>query len=174
MTVSSRAVMTPRVEDGVVTWRVPLGDGAVPHVALDDCEHYVRWLFDHPDRSDGMNLEVAIDHIPYAALASAFQKVTGQPAQYIDVPADVYFENNGISAEPAGYNADLADPATMSFKENFSRFWTMWSHSAGKKGVITRDYALLDEIHPDRIKTAEEFFERGGAEATGWWSRWSL
>jgi hypothetical protein len=24
------------------------GQGAVPHVALDDCGYYVRWLFDHP------------------------------------------------------------------------------------------------------------------------------
>ncbi|TQN63927.1 NmrA-like family domain-containing protein 1 [Colletotrichum shisoi] len=94
------------VENGVVTWRVPLGDGAVPHVALGDSEHYVRWLFDHPDRSDGMDLEVAIDHIHYADLASAFQKVTGKPAQYIDTPADVYFDHFPISDEPAGYDAD--------------------------------------------------------------------
>lgn len=30
--------MTPRMEDGVLTWRVPLGDAAaVVHVALEDC-----------------------------------------------------------------------------------------------------------------------------------------
>jgi hypothetical protein len=34
------------VEDGVVTWRVPLSEGAVPHVALEDCGYYVRWLFE--------------------------------------------------------------------------------------------------------------------------------
>lgn len=48
----------------------------------------------------------------------------------------------------------------MSFKDNFRGFWTMWRHSGGNKGVIQRDYKLLDEIHPSRIRTAEEFFRR--------------
>ena len=160
MAVSSKTIMTPHVQDGVVTWMVPLGDGAVPHVSLDDCEHYVRWIFDHPERSDGMNLEVAIDHIPYADLAAAFQKVTGKPAQYIDTPMSSYFEHLPISHEPAGYNADPNDPATMTFRENFTGFWTMWRNSGGNKGVIKRDYALLDEIHPNRIRTAGDFFRR--------------
>ena len=34
MAISPLTPMTPAVEDGVVTWRVPLGQGAVPHVAL--------------------------------------------------------------------------------------------------------------------------------------------
>ncbi|KAM0227479.1 hypothetical protein ACHAP5_012173 [Fusarium lateritium] len=160
MTVSSRTIMTPNVQDGVVTWMVPLGDGAVPHVSLDDCEHYGRWLFDNPERSNGLDLEVAIDHIPYADLAAAFQKVTGKPAQYIDVPMSTYFDYIPIANEPAGYNADPNDSATMTFKQNFSGFWTMWKHSGGNNGVIKRDYKLLDEIHPRRIKTAEEFFRR--------------
>jgi hypothetical protein len=160
MAISSQTIMTPRVLDGVVTWMVPLGDGAVPHVSLDDCEYYARWLFDHPERSDGLDLEVAIDHISYADLAAAFQVVTGKPAQYIDVPPSTYFEGVPIANEPAGYNADPKDPASMTFHQNFSGFWTMWRYSGGNKGVITRDYKLLDEIHPKRIKTAEEFFRR--------------
>src|ERR1700739_501960 len=73
---STGALMTPTVEDGVVTWRVPLGEGAVPHVSLGDWGVYVRSLFDHPERANGMDLEVAIDHIAYADLAAAFEKVT--------------------------------------------------------------------------------------------------
>ncbi|KAM0540557.1 hypothetical protein ACHAPJ_013583 [Fusarium lateritium] len=160
MAVSSGTVMTPHVRDGIVTWMVPLGDGAVPHISLDDCEHYARWLFDHPERSNGLDLEVAIDHIPYTDLAAAFQKVTGKPAQYINVPLSTYFDHIPIADEPAGYNADPNDPATMTFKQNFSGFWTMWKHSGGNNGVIKRDYKLMDEIHPQRIKTAEEFFKR--------------
>lgn len=37
MAISSMTPMTPTVEDGVATWRVPLGHGAIPHVALEDC-----------------------------------------------------------------------------------------------------------------------------------------
>jgi NmrA-like family len=158
MVISAGTPMTPTVEDGVLTWRVPLGSGAVPHVALEDCGFYVRWLFDHPERANGMNLEVAIDHIAYADLAAAFEKVTGHPAQYIDTDLEVYWRYGPQSARadrPAGYNADPNDKSTMSTRDNFTGFWNLW-----KYGIVKRDYALLDEIHPNRIKTAEEWFRR--------------
>ena len=49
-------------------------------MSLEDCGYYVRWLFDHPERANGMDLVVAIDHVAYADLAAAFEKVTGDPA----------------------------------------------------------------------------------------------
>jgi hypothetical protein len=158
MAFSSRTPMTPTLEDGVVTWRVPLGEGAVAHVALDDCADYVRWLFDHPERSNGMNLEVAIERVRYAELAAAFERVTGHPAQYIDTSLDDYFGSpdlKAVAGRPAGYSADPEDPATMTFRDNFTGFWNMW-----KEDIIRRDYALLDEIHPKRIRTAEEWLRR--------------
>jgi len=158
MVISPRTPMTPTVEDGVVTWRVPLGGGAVPHVSLEDCGFYVRWLFDHPERANGMNLEVAIDHVGYADLAAAFEKVTGHPAQYIDTDLEAYWSNGPQSARaaaPAGYNADPIDKSTMSVRDNFTGFWNLW-----KYGIVKRDYALLDEIHPNRIRSAEEWFRR--------------
>jgi NmrA-like family len=153
---STGALMTPTVEDGVVTWRVPLGDGAVPHVSLEDCGFYVRWLFDHPERANGMNLEVAIDHIAYGDLAAAFEKVTGHPAAYIDTDLDTYWSygpRSAIADTPAGYNADPNDKSTMSFRDNFTGFWNLW-----KYGIVKRDYSLLDKIHPNRIKSAEQWF----------------
>jgi hypothetical protein len=85
MEILSLTIITPTVEDdGVVTWRVLLGKGSMIHVSLNDCEYYVRWLFDRPERASGIDLEVVIAHIPYAELASAFEKVTGYPARYID------------------------------------------------------------------------------------------
>lgn len=157
MAVSSMTPMTPSIEDGVVTWRVPLGAGAVPHVALEDCGFYARWFFDNPDRANGMNLEVAIEHIPYDKLAAAFQAVTGHPARYIDATLEDYWAGPLKAAAnlPAGYNADPHDKSTMSFRDNFTGFWNIW-----KYGVIQRDYALLDEIHPHRIKTVEEWLRR--------------
>jgi hypothetical protein len=44
LAISPLTPMTPAVEDGVVAWRVPLGEGAVAHVALEDCGYDVRWL----------------------------------------------------------------------------------------------------------------------------------
>lgn len=157
MAISAMTPMSPSVEDGVVTWRVPLGNGAVPHVALEDCGYYARWLFDNPERSDGMNLEVAIEQVNYHELAAAFEKVTGHPARYIDTSLEDYW--NGplkMAAElPAGYNADLADKSTMSFHDNFTGFWNIWKYE-----IIKREYPLLDEIHPNRIKSVEEWLRR--------------
>jgi hypothetical protein len=158
MVISPGTPMTPTVEDGVVTWRVPLGEGAVPHVALEDCGYYVRWLFDHPERANGMDLEVAIEHVTYANLAAAFEKVTGHPAQYIDTNLDTYWRKGPLSGRadvPAGYNADPNDKSTMSVRDNFTGFWNVWKH-----GIVERDYAFLDEIHHNRINTAEEWFRR--------------
>ncbi|OTB17057.1 hypothetical protein K445DRAFT_57596 [Daldinia sp. EC12] len=163
MTLSYNTPMTVHVENGVATWRLPLKDGAVPFVSLDDCGHYVKWLFDHPERANGLDLVVSIDHIGLEELARAFEKVTGHPANAVDVGFDEYFSQvwTGVdSSRPAGYNADPNDPATLSIRQNFSGFWTTFQNSGGNKGVLKRDYKLLDEIHPNRIRSAEEFFRR--------------
>ncbi|KAL1846786.1 hypothetical protein Plec18170_008927 [Paecilomyces lecythidis] len=163
MAIAKGTPMSPTVEDGIVTWRVPLGDGAVVHVSLEDCAYYVRWLFDHADRANGMELEVAIAHIGYDEMAEAFEKVTGHPARFIDVDLDSYWESGPLSAiskAPAGYSADLSDKSTMTVRENFTGFWNMWKFSGGNLGVVRRDYALLDEIFPGRIRSAEQWFRK--------------
>ncbi|RMD42095.1 hypothetical protein DV735_g3059, partial [Chaetothyriales sp. CBS 134920] len=175
MSISKFTIFTPSVEDGIVTWRIPLGDDSgVVHVSLDDCEHYGRWLFDHPERSNGLDLEVAIEHVNYADLAKAFEKVTGHPARYIDTPLDEYWKTGnsaGMANAPSGYNADPKDPASMTFRQNFTGFFNTWKHSGRNQGVIRRDYKLLDEIHPNRIRSAEQFFRieeaRGRAQGLG-------
>jgi len=157
MAFSPFTPMTPRIEEGVVTWRVPLGHGAVVHVSLEDCAYYVRWLFDNTERSVGMDLEVAIEHVRYDELAAAFARVTGHPARYIDTGVHQYFGGplKNAADRPAGYNADPADRSTMSFRDNFTGFWNMWKHD-----IIKRDYQLLDDIHPNRLKSAEQWIRR--------------
>lgn len=140
-----------------------LNQGAVPHVSLEDCEYYVRWLLDHQSEANGMNLEVAIEHVDYHELAKAFTKVTGKPAKYIDTDLETYWKTGPLSAagsRPAGYNADANDVATLTIQENFTGFWNLWKYSGGNKGVVKRDYALLDRIHPNRIKSAEGWFRK--------------
>jgi hypothetical protein len=83
--------------------------------------------------------------------------VTGHPARYIDTSLDAYWNGPLKRAAdlPAGYDADPNDKSTMSFRDNFTGFWNIW-----KYGVVQRDYALLDEIHPDRIRTVEQWLRR--------------
>lgn len=150
--------------DDVLTWRVPLThEGAIPHIALDDCGYYVKWLFEHPDEADGLDLQVAIEHIHYTDLAQAFEKVTGHKARFIDTDWDTYWREGSLAAgadRPTGLHANLEDPATMTIRQNFTAWWNLWRASGFNKGVIQRDYSLLDRVFPGRIRTAEEFFRR--------------
>ncbi|OIW25643.1 NmrA-like family protein [Coniochaeta ligniaria NRRL 30616] len=174
MSLSPRTPMQPHVErdeagDEVLTWRLPLGkDGAAPHASLDDLEFYTRWLFDDPDRADGMDLKTGIDHINYADMAAAFTKVTGRKARYIPVTLVEFFQEPywaSVAEKPCGYLVDPDSPAKMTMRENFTGWWTQYQHSGGNKGPCQRDYAFLDEIFPGRIRTAEEFFRREDEKA---------
>ncbi len=132
---------------------------------LSDCGHYVHWLFENQDRSNGMNLEVATAHVDYNELATAFSVVTNKPARYIDTPVNEYFSTASVgSSSKVGetFVGDSAktDPAFMSWRDNFTGFWNLWKYSGENKGVVRRDYALLDEIFPGRIKSAEQWFRK--------------
>ncbi|KAH7303819.1 hypothetical protein B0I35DRAFT_324959, partial [Stachybotrys elegans] len=166
MAISNSTPMTPRIEkdeneQDVVVWRVPLTEhGAVPHVYLDDCAHYVRWLFDNPDQ-DGIDLEVAVDHIHYADLAAAFEKVTGCKAKFVDVSFEEYWAEGPmktVANAPTGHQTSVDEAGAMTIRENFTGFWNIWRDSGYNKGVIQRDYALLDKIHPQRIRSVEQYF----------------
>jgi hypothetical protein len=142
-------------------------NGAVVHVSLEDCAYYARWLFDNPDR-DGIDLEVAIEHVHYKDLAAAFERVTGTKATFVDVSLEEYWKTGPMSARgdrPAGVTADINEPGTMSVKENFTGFWNLWRDSGHNQGVIKRDYTLLDKIHPQRIRSVEQFFRRENEKA---------
>ncbi|KAH6999340.1 hypothetical protein EDB80DRAFT_583185 [Ilyonectria destructans] len=170
MAISAAGPIVPKVEadevtgEEILTWRVPLTpDGAVVHVALDDCGFYVRWLFDNPDEADGRDLEVALDHVHYHDLAKAFERVTGHKARFVDVDFETYWREGSLSHiadKPAGAAAGGADVANMTVKQNFTGWWNTWRASGYNKGVIKRDYDLLDKIFPGRIRTAEQFLRK--------------
>jgi hypothetical protein len=170
MALSAFTPVSPAIEkeeesgEDVVTWRLPLtADGAVAHTSLDDCAYYARWLFDHHEDGDGMNLEVGIDHIHYRDVAKAFENVTGRKARFVEVDFETYFSDGGfgrIADLPTGYMVVRESPAAMTVKDNFTGWWNTWRASGGNKGVVKRDYALLDEIHPGRTRSVEEFFRK--------------
>ncbi|KAI3321450.1 NAD(P)-binding protein [Xylariaceae sp. AK1471] len=162
MTIGKNTVFPVKVEDGVAVWRVPLGDGAIPLTAVDECGVYVKYLFDHVDEADGLELQAAIEHVTFEAYVRAFEKVTGKPARWIDVDVNGHMDYVfGPRADtPCGYNADPNDPATMTLRQNFTAWFNLWRHSGGNKGILQRDYAVLDRIHPKRTKTVEEWIQK--------------
>jgi len=148
-----------RNDPGTMVFVAPLGNGKCPLIYLEDYGAYARWIFDHPVWSNGLDLHVATEDISWNDLAAAFTAVTGQKAVYLDVSLDEYFKL-GIFPNPdakVGHSASPDDPTLLTYRENFSGFWNTW-----KDNLTQRDYPLLDEILPTRMKSVREWMEKTG------------
>lgn len=147
--------------DGAWTFAAPLGDGFLPLIALDDLGWYTAWIADHPSLSAGMWLKVSTADVYWADLAATFTKVTGKKAVYKDVTLEEYFSSGVFPNAEAkvGHGAGPDDETLMNYRQNFTGFWNMW-----KGGLAKRDYAVLDEIYPGRVKSVEEWMRKTGYE----------
>jgi uncharacterized protein YbjT (DUF2867 family) len=145
--------------DRTMVFSAPIGDAKLPLIYLEDYGQYARWLLDNPTRSNGLELHVATEDIAYKDLAAAFTEVTGQKAVYKEVTLDEYFKL-GLFPDPdakIGATNNPNDPTLFTFRENFSGFWNTW-----KDELTHRDYKLLDEILPSRVKSVKEWMEKTG------------
>jgi len=132
------------LEDGTLVFAHPMGDGKVPMIHLDDIGRYARWIFDHPEESNGMDLEVATEHVGWHYLVECVQKITGNKAVFKDLEQSEYLAKSGISATTPSAWAHVPGasiPGGQTFWENFSGWWSAWHDN-----IVTRDYALLDRI----------------------------
>ena len=143
----------------LMVFAVPLGDAKCPLIYLEDYGLYARWLLDNPSRSNGLELHVATEDIAWKDLAADFTAVTGKKAVYKDMTLDEYF-SLPIFPYPdmkIGSTMNGDDPTLFTFRENFSGFWNTW-----KDELTQRDYKLLDEILPNRVKSVKEWMEKTG------------
>ena len=135
-------------------------DGKIPLIALEDIGAYSLWMFDNIKDSAGLELKIATDEVSFAEIATTFTEVTGKPAAHQFVPLEVYLP----LAEPFPYAAANwaagpkapRDESTMTWRENFGAWWLYWGEGLSEK----RDWALLDKIHPQRIKSLKEWMEK--------------
>ncbi|KAF2418503.1 NAD(P)-binding protein [Tothia fuscella] len=157
-----------KLESGEYEFKLPLDDGAIPYTCLDDMGYYGRWILENPSKSAGLNLKVAVEHVTLPQLASTFTEVTGNPAKATNITIDEWFDVIGgggardhlISSTTPGSKGD--DATLLTVYQNFSRWWGLYQRSGGNKGLLRRDYALLDEIHPQRTKSLKQWMERVG------------
>ncbi|KIY02432.1 uncharacterized protein Z520_02571 [Fonsecaea multimorphosa CBS 102226] len=158
--------------DDVYRFMLPLSKGAIPFVHLDDFGRYVAWIYANRAEANGMVLGIAIAHVSGPELARAFTAASGKKAEYVDVPAEEHSEKRWKHL-PKGSNTKVGSASVkddnallQTFGENFINWWHLYQNSADNKGVIQRDYALLDRILPDRVKSAEEWMKKVGYDAT--------
>ena len=120
-------------------WALPLGDGHVNLIALQDLGFFARWVFDNPLETSGKDIQVASHAASGKDFAEAFTKVTGKPAVYVPVTIDEYFgyfKNADVPVAPEA-------PQGMTFRQNFSGFWNSW-----KDDIVHRDMEWLKSTHP--------------------------
>jgi hypothetical protein len=150
---------------GIYQFIAPLGSGHVVLIHLEDLGLYACWLFDHRKEANGLNLEVATEHVSWPALVAAFIKVTGKKAEYLDVSSEDYFNRYypaGTKVVDRKIGSDRKDPTLQTWRQNFGGFWNMWKYTRANGGNITRDYALLDRILPQRVRTVEDWMRKVG------------
>jgi hypothetical protein len=151
--------------NGVQVFRIPLADGAMPLIHLADLGRYALWILDNPSESNGLNLEIATAHTTGEEMARAYTAVTGKPARYETVDLAQYM-TEFWSHLPQGEHTKIGgavapnDDTLMTFGQNFTAWWNIYQASADNKGIIKRDYALLDKILPDRVRSIEEWMKK--------------
>ncbi|KAL6813050.1 NmrA family protein [Trichoderma sp. SZMC 28013] len=141
----------------LVSFRSALGDVKVPLIYLDDIGRYARWIFDHPERSTGINLQVSSVSTTWDDIVKAFNNVTGQKAEHkrltIGEAVDLYPGNDML----LGQGFDPHDPTLLSVGQNFSGMLTML---ASGKVLDLIDYELLDDVLPDRLRSVEDWMRK--------------
>lgn len=152
-------VFVPKVqEDGTLVYAHPIGNGHVPMVHLEDIGKYARWIFDNPDKANGLDLEVATEHVSWKNLVECVQRVTGKKAVFNNLSLKEFFAKSPMPENaPAAWaqTPDAKVTTGQTYWENFSGWWSAWQDD-----IVTRDYAMLDKILPDRVRSLEEWMRK--------------
>lgn len=154
-----------KADSGEYEFRLPLGEGAIPYTCLDDLGYYVRWILTHPEQSAGLDVKLSVEHVSLNQLAETFTQVTGKPARAINLTIDKWFSEVGFGPRldhKIGSSSAPNDPSLLTVQQNFSAWWRLYQQSGGNKGLLKRDYELLDRIHPQRTRSLKQWMERVG------------
>lgn len=135
----------------------------MPMIYLEDFGRYVLWVLQNPEKSAGLTLGVATEHVTFPHLVESFTTVTGKPARYNDIPVEDWVQRV-FGGLPQGVNTKIGgiaygnDDTLMTYGDNFSHWMNVY-----RANVIKKDYELLDEILPDRVRSVGEWIQK-----TGW------
>ncbi|KAL7935820.1 hypothetical protein V8C35DRAFT_321335 [Trichoderma chlorosporum] len=142
-----------KLESGVYDFRLPTDDGVVPY---------------HPERSAGLNLDIGVEDVSLEQIAKVFTKVTGKPAKATNVTIDEWMQGTGLPEEHMqhrmGNSIAPGDSSLLTFRQNFSAWWRIYQNCGEntKLKLCKRDYSLLDEIYPGRIRSLKQWMEKVG------------
>ncbi|KAH6952108.1 hypothetical protein DER45DRAFT_605969 [Fusarium avenaceum] len=164
------AVLAPaQGEDGSLTFQLPLDDGAIPFIYLDDFGKYVDWALTNPNESSSLDYGIATTQASGAQIATAAEKVSGKPSQFVNVPIEAWnsaawkYLPNGGDTKIGFQSVTDQNVLLMTYAENFTHWWNLYKASPNtNKGLIQRDFVFMDRIVPDRVKSVEEWMRKVG------------
>ncbi|KAK2680607.1 NmrA-like domain [Fusarium oxysporum f. sp. vasinfectum] len=162
------AVMSPAVEqDGSLIFQLPLDNGSIPFIHLDDFGKYVDWALRHPEESNRLDFGIATVLATGDQIAKASEKVSGKTSRFVNVPIDIW---NSVAWKtlPQGSDTKIGFQSVkddsgllMTYGENFKNWWNLYKASpSDNSGLIQRDFEFLDWIVPDRVKSVEEWMKK--------------
>jgi len=161
-------------EKDLYVFAAPLHDGSLPMIHLDDLAKYVLWALDHRSQSNGLTFGAATEHVTWAHLVASFVRLTRKKAVYYDIPLPEWIQAAFGAKASTKIGSGIApenDESLQTFSEDFTKWWELY-RSAGPsvggdgQGIIKRDYAFLDHILPDRIKSIGEWMSKVGYDGS--------
>jgi uncharacterized protein YbjT (DUF2867 family) len=145
-----------------------MGDGTMPTIYLYDLARYTHWAFQNQTESNGLRFVVATSHVTGQDMADSLTAVTGKRVKYQNVPNDTWLQAafgglpKGIDTKIGFKNAPKA-ALLQTYGEDVGNWFNIYRGTYGNNtGILTRDYAFLDRILPDRVKSLEDWVRKVG------------
>lgn len=160
--------MPSKTPDGKYVFTLPLDDVEMVFIHLEDYGRYVEWMFRNPARSASLDLGIALAHVSGQDIADVFTATTNQPAVYQNVSFPVWAQAafgafpNGPDTKVGFRSGKAVEELNMSSGKNFQNIFKLSKASKGHVGLIRRDYELLDEILPERVKSVKGWMMKIG------------
>lgn len=153
---------------GTYTFTFPMGNGAMPAIYLHDLARYTHWAFENPSESSELCFAVATSHVIGQDMADSLTAVTGKPAKYQNVPIEAWLQAafGGLPEDvntKIGFKYAPEDALVQTYGEDIGNRFNIYRGTYGNStGILTRDYAFLDRILLDRVRSLEVWMRKVG------------
>jgi hypothetical protein len=150
--------MVPHIAaDGTRILKMPLGDGHLPLMTLQDCGVFARKIFQDREAWSGRTLNAVSHFATGREIAEPLTRVAGVPARYEPVTVAEFL--TGIPYADGPVSSMYPDGIT--FAENSALWWPGFEDSVLLK-LGTRDLDELRRIHPG-LQSLQDWMRE-----TGW------
>lgn len=145
--------------DGTRTFALPLKNGHLPFMTLQDLGVFTLAVFQDRARWSAQTLNLASHFTTGIELAETLAKVAGVKAVYKNVSIAEWTASLPFADAPVA----TTDPNGITVGENFRMWWPGFQDSIL---LPTRDMKLLKEINPE-LESLEGWMRRVGYDGTG-------